>query len=153
LAECEATILNLGNQLKALASPREASNANKVLYNYRSKKLKQHFSLLDRMLSEDDARTDVMKSPKTKEIKSTTETQRNPIHQMNSQSAMDASTVQPETSGAHIGLTDEEAKAALARSLVVVPSKKRGGGIGFLRKLLLRRRRRSSHKVFLPFSP
>lgn len=131
LAECEATILNLGNQLKALAKPNEASNTNKTLYNCRkSKKLNQRLSLLDRILSEDNAGKEV-------------------THETNSTSAMHASNMKLENSGTH----DKETKTALSSALIVVPSKKRGGGISFLRKLLVRRKKRSSQKTFLPFSP
>lgn len=141
MAECEANILNLGNQLKALTSPKEPSNPNKVLYNYRkNRQLNQRFSLLDQMLTDDDAGTEVM----TREVKGTTDS--------NIPTAIHDPTV---TSGAHISTEDEEeAKTVLKnRALVVVPSKKRGGGFSFLRKMLFRRKMRSSHKTFFPFSP
>lgn len=150
LAECEATILNLGNQLKALTSPKEVANPNKVLYNYRkSKQLNQRFSLLDQMLTEDDAGREGM----TREIRGTTETKGHPIDQYNCQSAIHDSGVQLDASEAYIGPKDEEPKTALNRALVVIPKKKRGGGFSFLTKMLFRRKIRSSHKTLFPFSP
>ncbi|CBI32383.3 unnamed protein product, partial [Vitis vinifera] len=68
LAECQETILNLGKQLKALASPRDRAIFDKV-YSTTStatndKKLSHRSSLRDRMLADDDADTEVFKSPR-----------------------------------------------------------------------------------------
>lgn len=95
MAECQETILNLGKQLKALASPAEAALFDKVILtpadnNAASatipevttvpvetitinsttpeKKVQQRSSLLDKMLAEDNADTQDLMSPKTKEI-------------------------------------------------------------------------------------
>lgn len=61
LAECQETIVHLGRQLKALASPRERSLLEKVLSPSNppnaivEKNLSKHSSLRDRMLAEDDS--------------------------------------------------------------------------------------------------
>ncbi|CDO97196.1 unnamed protein product [Coffea canephora] len=125
LAECEATILNLGNQLNALTPPKEASSANKTLSipSKNNKKLNQRLSLLDRMLSEESTKMNDLKPSQSKElIMSTAETQMQPPSSKNSK----------------------------AGALVVVPTKKRGRAIGFVRRLLLGRIRGSSKKT--PFS-
>uniref|UniRef100_A0A1D1XMK3 Filament-like plant protein 7 n=1 Tax=Anthurium amnicola TaxID=1678845 RepID=A0A1D1XMK3_9ARAE len=66
LAECQETILNLGKQLKALASPRDAALFDKVIPTPVGTKMKRHVALLDQMLAEDDEKMDP-NSPKTKE--------------------------------------------------------------------------------------
>uniref|UniRef100_A0ACD5UF09 Uncharacterized protein n=1 Tax=Avena sativa TaxID=4498 RepID=A0ACD5UF09_AVESA len=61
LIECQETILNLGKQLKALSSPKEATS---VLHPER----KPRSQSLNEMLAVDDGGFDYLSSPKTKEI-------------------------------------------------------------------------------------
>lgn len=152
LAECEATILNLGNQLKTLTSPKEASNLNKMLFtpSKNNKKLNQRFSLLDRMLSDDSTKMEDLKPSQAKELISIAETQRQPPSRTNSSSAFYASSAQLASSEGDLGLKHEASKSSKAGALVVVPSKKRGKGIGFVRRLLLWKKRGSNKRT--PFS-
>ncbi|CAN0846415.1 Filament-like plant protein 7, partial [Linum grandiflorum] len=75
LAECQETILNLGKQLKALASPREAALFDKVFNatngtdivtttNNNNRNLYRHLSLHDQMVAEDKAKAIILYSPK-----------------------------------------------------------------------------------------
>ncbi|CAN6460137.1 unnamed protein product [Victoria cruziana] len=67
LAECQETILNLGKQLKALASPRDAALLDKVIpFSQRRQ------SLLDQMLADDETKSGSCRSPRTKDIIYTT---------------------------------------------------------------------------------
>ncbi|KAL3538859.1 hypothetical protein ACH5RR_002225 [Cinchona calisaya] len=152
LAECEATILNLGNQLKDLTSPKEASYLNKILSTpSKNNKLKQRFSLLDQMLSEEDTKMEDLKSSETKGlIISTAETHGQSPCQTKSQRAFYTCSAQTAASEADVGLKMEATKTAKAGPLVVVPSKKQGRGVVFLRRLLLWKKRGSSRKK--PFS-
>lgn len=78
LAECQETILNLGRQFQAMASPRDASLFNKVIpsptdaittmNNNTKMDNKKRPSLLDKMMAEDNAEIRCSRSPKTKEI-------------------------------------------------------------------------------------
>lgn len=117
LAECEETMMKLGNQLKALGSANELSAKTK--HN-----LKQHSSLLDQMMSEDNGE----ESPKTKEV----------ICSYKSTSFPD------EAPATDHGIKNET-RNVKSGALAIVPNKKKGGGgAGFLRKLLLRRKKASS---------
>ncbi|KAL0356848.1 UNVERIFIED_CONTAM: hypothetical protein Scaly_1370500 [Sesamum calycinum] len=128
LAECEKTILKLGNQLKALGSARQLSVVDKVLSitDTKNKKSKPRSSLLDQMISEDNSEVNHVQSPKTKV-----------------ESKLESNASQAATPEASLGKKNET-KSAKAGTLVIVPIKKRGGGIGLLRKLLLRRKKGSS---------
>ncbi|VFQ64174.1 unnamed protein product [Cuscuta campestris] len=66
LAECQETILNLGKQLKALASPKDAAIFDNSMSTPK-KNLGHRSSLLDIMLDEDND-GQCCKSPKTKEL-------------------------------------------------------------------------------------
>ncbi|KAL0334880.1 UNVERIFIED_CONTAM: Filament-like plant protein 7 [Sesamum radiatum] len=128
LAECEKTILKLGNQLKALGSARQLSVVDKVLSitDTKNKKSKPRSSLLDQMISEDNSEVNHVQSPKTKV-----------------ESKLESNASQAATPEASLGKKNET-KSAKAGTLVIVPIKKGGGGIGLLRKLLLRRKKGSS---------
>ncbi|KAI8027780.1 Filament-like plant protein 7 [Camellia lanceoleosa] len=140
LAECQETILHLGKQLKALASPRETSVFNNVSTTATAataiainnmKKLSQRSSLRDRMLADD------LTSPKTRQIISTIEATKPSFLYSNNFSTLCAPSVP--VAPPEVG------------SLAIVPSKKRGG-VGFLRKLLLRKKRGSSKKTSRSFA-
>ncbi|GAV83800.1 DUF869 domain-containing protein [Cephalotus follicularis] len=131
LAECQETILNLGKQLKALASSREAAQFDRVFINTNSlssiKKLNKRSTLLDHMLTDDDSKSEVPKSPKIKEIVSIDEARKQPFLHSNE---------------AHLGLKNK-ARINAVGALAIVPSKKRGG-ISFLGKLILRNKKGSN---------
>lgn len=150
LAECEAAILNLGNQLKGRTPPKEASYANKMLSipSKNNKKLNQRFSLLDRMLSEESTKMYDLKPSQSKELISTVETQMQPPSRTRSGRVFYPSGTQ--LAAADLIPKREASKNSKAGALVVVPSKKRGRAISFVRRLLLGRKRGSSKKT--PFS-
>ncbi|KAL6651519.1 hypothetical protein ACP70R_010444 [Stipagrostis hirtigluma subsp. patula] len=68
LTECRETILNLGKQLKALASPKDAILFDKVLHTAVQPERKTRSQSLSEMLSIDDGGFCYSSSPKTKEI-------------------------------------------------------------------------------------
>ncbi|KAL6844070.1 hypothetical protein ACP4OV_025743 [Aristida adscensionis] len=68
LTECRETILNLGKQLKALASPKDAVLFDKVLQTTVLSERKARSQSLSEMLSMDDGGFSFASSPKTKEI-------------------------------------------------------------------------------------
>ncbi|XVF15525.1 hypothetical protein REPUB_Repub09cG0161500 [Reevesia pubescens] len=129
LAECQETILNLGKQLKALASPKEAALFDKVISTPTSPKKKlisQRSCLLDQMIAEDNVETNNLESPKAKE-------RGNP-----SSSFIFSKTIAPLDNAA-------------VKSLAIVPSKKQGGSLW--KKLLRRKTKGNSKKTALPFAP
>lgn len=143
LAECQETILNLGKQLKALASPTEAALFDKVISSPANpidanmttpeKNTRRRSSLLDKMLAEDKYETEDLKSPKTKEI----------ILDGNSHSAFGPNwTIEPPEKVASSNGVNYSKNEAEIGSLAIVPSKKRGSG-GLLKKLLRRGRKGS----------
>ncbi|KAK4437901.1 Filament-like plant protein 7 [Sesamum alatum] len=136
LAECEKTILKLGNQLKALGSARQLSVVDKVLSiaDTKNKKSKPRSSLLDQMISEDNSEVKHLQSPPKTKV----------------ESKLEANASQVATPEASLG-TKNENKSTKAGTLVIVPIKKRGGGIGLLRKLLLRRKKGSSNSSSIYF--
>ncbi|XAR57781.1 hypothetical protein NMG60_11026043 [Bertholletia excelsa] len=135
LAECQETILNLGKQLKALASPRDTALFNKVVSNplddsmtanttsTPNKGINQRTSLLDKMLAEDKAKATDLKFPKTKEVTCIPDPQKLP----------DGTMDPPENEGRRNG--DD---AVGGGSLAIVPSKKK---VGLLKKLLCSRQK------------
>ncbi|KAJ4963827.1 hypothetical protein NE237_023766 [Protea cynaroides] len=153
LAECQETILNLGKQLKALASPREASLFEKVIpttpattTDNKTKNTKLRYSLLDQMLAEGED----LNSPKTKEIICSVEPQKLPALPANDSNSLYGPIVPVETVEAPSSNKKmDKNKTTTAVSLAVVPVKKRGGGAGLLKKLLSRKRGKSK-KVSLP---
>uniref|UniRef100_A0A0D9WAD0 Filament-like plant protein 7 n=1 Tax=Leersia perrieri TaxID=77586 RepID=A0A0D9WAD0_9ORYZ len=68
LIECQETILNLGKQLKALASPKDATLFDKVVHTSVQSERKPRSQSLNEMLAMDDGGSDYLSSPKTKEI-------------------------------------------------------------------------------------
>ncbi|XP_002518728.2 filament-like plant protein 7 [Ricinus communis] len=141
LAECQETILNLGKQLKALATPREAALFDKVFNSTSStttatvnKNLNRRFSLRDQMKAEDSAKAIILKSP--------TKDSENPSNNSNAQGTPNVLVRTPEAKD------DPKQKAGntlVGGALAIVPVKKQGG-VGFLRRLLMRRKKGSSKK-------
>lgn len=134
LAACHETIVTLGKQLKALASPRDAPLFDKVITSpAASAKSKRRLQLVDHMREEDQAKS---RSPNTKEI-ICTEAPSPPAAAASeipgSLKSSVKSMIQMSPNKSNKGGTD-------AGMLMVVPKKQKEGG-RFLRKLLLRRRR------------
>lgn len=147
MAECQETILNLGKQLKALASPVEAPLFDKVISSPAKpvvatvtapeKRTRQRSSLLDKMLAEDKSETDDLKSPKTKEI----------ILDGNSYSAFGPHwTMEPPERFTSSNDVNHPKNEAVISSMAIVPSKKKGSG-GLLKKLLRRGKKGNCKKL------
>lgn len=153
LAECQETILNLGKQLKALATPKEAALFDKVIVNPShaktttnstsqalkdDKNTSHRTSLLDQMLAEDDAATKILTSPDTKEIDSNSTTKLGPYV-----------AIEPLEKILVLSGKQKDDDTAVD-SLAIVPTKKHGGG-SLWRKLLWRKKKGNSKKSSLPF--
>ncbi|XP_074562099.1 uncharacterized protein LOC141818510 [Curcuma longa] len=132
LAVCQETIVNLGKQLKALASPQDVPLFDKVISTPATAKSKHRLQLVDHMREEDQV---TLQSPNTKEI-IRTEPPKQPTaaasknqhsHEGSAKSIMNMSPVKSPSSNN-------------AERLMIVPNKQKGGGM-FLRKLLLQRKR------------
>lgn len=136
LAACQETIVNLGKQLKALASPQDAPLFDKVISSPATAKSKRRLQLVDHMREEDQTKPE---SPNTKEVicteaPKTTTAAASENHQSQKEgsvrSIMDLPQEKSLVSNVKCG-TD-------AGMLMVAPKKQKGRG-GFLRKLLLQR--------------
>ncbi|XP_021274718.1 filament-like plant protein 7 [Herrania umbratica] len=141
LAECQETILNLGKQLKALASPKEAALFDKVISTPTDattttsttiptppKKLISHrSSLLDQMIAEDNSEAKTLESCKAKENNRMKEPLENNVV-LN-------------------GNKHQEDNAAV-KSLAIVPSKKQSGSLW--KKLLWRKTKDKRKKTPFP---
>ena len=148
LAECQETILNLGKQLKALASPKEAALFDKVISTPTSttiptppkkKMISQRSSLLDQMIAEDNAETNNLESPKAKE-------KGNP----SSSFISNKKTTGPLDNILVLNGNKHQEDNAAVKSLAIVASKKQGGSLW--KKLLWRKRKGNSKKTPLPFA-
>lgn len=167
LAECQETILNLGKQLKALATPKEAAILDKVIptpndetqtssvsnttttpvmdttstpTTSNTKTTNNRFSLLDQMLAEDDAFPRDYKISKAVEVDA--------IHTSTSDidKSIDAQKAILIWNG-HKNVVNKDTVSNLA----IVPSKKRGEG-ALWRKLLWRKKKVRSQKKALLFA-
>ncbi|KAI3947744.1 hypothetical protein MKX01_034409 [Papaver californicum] len=158
LAECQATIFNLGKQLKALAPPKDTTllensttTANNNTTTMTSKNLNnQRPSLLNHILADDDTGVeDDPKSPMMKEIICTTDSRKPPS------GSLKDSNIDPNSSSksirGYLGSNETNYKRSNEMSLAIIPSKKRGNSSsgGFLRKLLSRRKT-GSRKMSIP---
>lgn len=154
LAECQETILNLGKQLKALSSPKEAALFDKVISSPsnaittasatpsqpENNMTTQRSSLLDQMLADDTAEAQSLKSPKTK--------------QNNGNSDSPSITNGPLESLENVLVSNEskhEKDNGTIKSLAIVPSKKHGGSLW--RRLLWRKKKGNSKKAPLQVAP
>lgn len=169
LAECQATILNLGKQLKAMAAPQDVPLFDKVISSPTAARANRHLRLLDQKQTEDGARFDHLTSPKTKEI-ICAETKQPPISsastnnpnagllygrrfQMSTsdvarQSIRQTSSATLRESFYNSDKSNEQKVEAEVGGLVLVP-KRQKGGVSLLRKLLSRRKKESSKKLAL----
>ncbi|RVX21084.1 Filament-like plant protein 7 [Vitis vinifera] len=147
LAECQETILNLGKQLKALASPIEASLVDNVISTpsdtitttatvtttsiATNKNMSQRSSLLDRMLAEDDAETKDPKSPKTKESNRTLDPQKSPtrLHANTKPTFSPNGTLELPKKFVSLNGIKSDADDTAVGSLAILPSKKRSSGV------------------------
>ncbi|KAJ7967478.1 Filament-like plant protein 7 [Quillaja saponaria] len=152
LAECQETILNLGKQLKALASSSEEATFDRIISTIdtasitNKKNLIKHSSLRHRMQAEDDAKAVVLKSCQIRDTSTSIKVQRPAVLHSGSCNTLQAPNVMqgtPETTNLASKQNDGiDARGALA----VVPSKKQGG-LGFLKKLLLRRKKGNGKRI------
>lgn len=159
LAECQATILDLGKQLKALAAPKDAALFDKVISPASAARIVHRAQLLDQMQAEDEAASDHLKSPKTKEIicaeikqpPPSTTSEANPnagllygrkflsnagsgaIKSMNSVN-------QPLV----LNINDDKQKGETGSGRLVIVTKKKNGGVSVLLKKLLSRKKNGS---------
>ncbi|KAM3390654.1 hypothetical protein ACQJBY_012329 [Aegilops geniculata] len=139
LIECQETILNLGKQLKALASPKDATSVRP--------ERKPRSKSLNEMLAVEDGGFDDLSSPKTKEIICS---EIRPPHERkhsageggdNSESCYSHPTpVVPPAKPFGVSGTCKKEAAAKAVSLAVVPSKQKGNP-NLLKRILTGRRR------------
>ncbi|OWM83711.1 hypothetical protein CDL15_Pgr004141 [Punica granatum] len=136
LAECQETILNLGRQLKALSSPREAAFLDRVFSRPNTCKiLNKRACLRDRLLAEDDV-SNTKKDAKSPE-------NRIVLTKTNGQN-LDSPNILVQTPEPSASLKHRQGSSTMG-AMALVPCRKQSG-IGFWRRLLLRRRRGSSKK-------
>ncbi|CAL9134263.1 unnamed protein product [Musa textilis] len=139
LAACQETIQNLGKQLKALASPKDAPLFDKLISNPAAAKSRRRLQLLDHMRAEDHAKSEETDSPNTKEIictdapKPPAAASENPGAGLQYKHKIHMNHGQKSSVRSIIQLSPE-------KSLMIVP--KREKGAKFLRSLLHRRKRK-----------
>lgn len=152
LAECQETILNLGKQLKALATPSEAALFDKVISTStdtnaasvtntegtavstpKDKIRNQRSSLLDQMLAEDNKSPNINESNKC------------------SSTFVSNGVIEPLEKILILNGTKQHDDDVEISSLAIVPCKKQGGG-SLWRKLLWRKRKSNSKRPPLSFS-
>ncbi|XVE93394.1 hypothetical protein REPUB_Repub01dG0188200 [Reevesia pubescens] len=136
LAEYQETILNLGKQIKVLASQQDAALFDKVFSNsgaattvINNRRVNKRLSLRDRMLADNGANAEVLKSSKIQGNLNVEEAENSslPIHALEK----------------NLGSKNESTNTGVM-ALAIVPSKKQG--VGLLRRLLLRRKKGYSKK-------
>ncbi|KAJ4825390.1 hypothetical protein Tsubulata_024075 [Turnera subulata] len=139
LAECQETILNLGKQLKALASPREAALFDRVFNTTSStttgpkiRNFHKRFSLRDQMIAEDRSKAIILRSPAENTQKPTSDN-------------FDNSNALVCAPGSNFGSNHRVGDTPVG-TLAIVPAKKHGG-FGFIRKIIMRRKKASSKKA------
>ncbi|KAK4488399.1 hypothetical protein RD792_004162 [Penstemon davidsonii] len=138
LAECQETILNLGKQLKALSTPKDAALLDKVLstpsdtvatsMSSSRRNISQRSSLLDKMLAEDNHQ--VGASSRTQDD----------IQNQNSYAAT-------ESKFANLNENNKDDNKITAPSMAIVP--KKNGGKSFFKKLFSRQKRGNIKKTSL----
>ncbi|XP_028794015.1 filament-like plant protein 7 [Neltuma alba] len=143
LAECQETILNLGKQLKALASSSDSALLDNVFLKTSAmanptheKSLFKRSSLRSQMQAEDDTKSGTLHSSQIEENKTTSGVQK-PLPLQSDNSNVPQGPNAPETN-----LTSDQNDRSnnATGALVMVPAKKQGG-FALLRRLLLRRKR------------
>ncbi|GAB2227330.1 hypothetical protein Droror1_Dr00009147 [Drosera rotundifolia] len=163
LAQCQETILNLGKQLKAFASPNDAMLFDKMSSNPTSKaptteptqqhkKKDRRSSLLDKMLADNDdddagAEGDQFESPKSKVIECDSDAHRTPTVQNGSKESGSELTRYKEVNDSNNRM--QQFINSPGVSLAIVPSKQKNEG--FFKKLLWKRKKGNSKKPPFPF--
>ncbi|KAE8721761.1 Detected protein of unknown function [Hibiscus syriacus] len=141
LAECQETILNLGKQLKVLASSQDAVLFDKVFSNSSAaainRRVNKRLSLHDQLLADDGGKATDINSPKIQEAEDST------LPDSSNCKKLQASGFLLHKSEVHRGSRRECTNAGVM-ALAIVPSKKQG--VGLLRRLLFRRRKSYSKK-------
>ncbi|XP_048128128.1 filament-like plant protein 7 isoform X2 [Rhodamnia argentea] len=158
LAECQETILNLGKQLKALASPKDAALFDKIVptpkdadssiatnsiaimirESPKNKSMARRSSLLDKMLAEDNANATNLKSSDMK-------------GENNHCSILLGGLMEPSEKLLSSNGTKPTDVDEPVGSLAIMPLRKRGAG-SLWRKLLWRKKKVNSNKPSLPFN-
>lgn len=152
LIECQETILNLGKQLKALASPKDAILFDKVVHASVQSERKPRSQSLNEILAMEDGGFDYLSSPKTKEIICTE--LRSPHERKFS---ADEGGDDSETCGSHpmpvvppvkpysVNGTCKDEAAVKVVALPIVPSKQKGNN-NLLKRILTGRRKEAITK-------
>jgi len=146
LAECQETILNLGKQLKALASSSEVALFDKVVSTTstvanptQKKNLIKRSSLRNQMQAEDEAKGIIHKSFQTEETSREKDVHMPPLLQSETGKSLQSPNDlvnSPETSST----SEKNDRNKGTGSMAIVAGKKQVG-FGFLRKLLSRRKK------------
>ncbi|KAL9325169.1 hypothetical protein ACSQ67_005814 [Phaseolus vulgaris] len=146
LAECQETILNLGKQLKALASSSEVSIFDKVVSTAstvanptQKKNLIKRSSLRNQMQAEDEAKGIIYKSVQNEESRREEDVQMPPLVQSETENSLQSPNNlvnSPETS-----LTSEKNERSKGTGSMAMVAGKKQVGFGFLRKLLSRQKK------------
>ncbi|XP_058730701.1 filament-like plant protein 7 [Vicia villosa] len=138
LAECQESIINIGKQLKALASSTETAVLDKVSsatmdIPSQKKNLIKRSSLRNHMLAEDDAKEGKQTSHEDEESKRIEDVQKSPLVESEKPSAL-------QTPRVKVNGSEQNDKSNGTRSLAIVAHKKYGG-FDFLRRLFTRRKK------------
>ncbi|KAL4319231.1 hypothetical protein GQ457_18G016350 [Hibiscus cannabinus] len=154
LAECQETIMNIGKQLKVLASSQNAALFDKVFSNngdaaaaatvINNGKVKKRFSLRDRMIADDGDKGEGPRSPNIQGTLCVVEEASSLLPQSHNCENTQASDLLIQTSEADLGSKNGSGNIG-AMALARVSSKKQG--VGFLRRLFLRRKKGYSKKT------
>ncbi|KAK8316503.1 hypothetical protein V6Z12_A13G047100 [Gossypium hirsutum] len=154
LAECQETIMNIGKQLKVLASPHDAALLHRVFSNkgggggaattvINNRGVNKRFSLRDRMLADGGAKEEGLQSPNIQGTLCIHEVGNSSFPQPNNCNNMQASGLLLKASEAYLGSKNESGNAGIL-ALAIVPSKKQG--FGFLRRLLFGKKKGHNKK-------
>ncbi|XP_028767646.1 filament-like plant protein 7 [Neltuma alba] len=140
LAECQGTILNLGKQLKALASSNESALFERIMaINPTQKKnLIRRSSLRSQMQAEDETKAGILASPQIEENESSKDVEKPPIFDLSTNSGflkdLNAMVSEPKKD-----LTSEQDDRKATKGAKAIVKTKKQGAFEFLRKLLLRK--------------
>lgn len=153
LAECQETIVNLGKQLKALASSSETALLDKVvstnsyMVNPSQKKnlIKKRSSLRTHMLAEDDAKEEIHTSVQNEESKSIEDAQRPSLLQPETETALQTPLVMD--NAPEIPMTSEKNDRSKATGYLSIVPRKKHSGFEFLRRLLSRQKKSKGTKL------
>lgn len=136
LAECQGTILNLGKQLKALASSSEQALFERIMAinPINKKNLIRRSSLRSQMEAEDESKAGILMAPQIEEIKTSKDVTFD--HTCNSSFLKGLNAMVGETKK---DLTSEQDDRNATKGAKAIVKTKKQGAFDFLRKLLLRK--------------